>query len=278
MSNKLSIYFLVLLLFFFSCFSKDKDKIVASVNEKNLLLSDVLANIPDDIQDSTYFVEKFMNDWIRKELMLSHAEMNVSADLVKYEKQIEDYRASLLIYAYQKEILKQELDTVVSLNEIETYYNQHKDEFRLSKNIFKGRFLVIEKTAPNIDIVQDLYKSEKDNAIADLEDYCQQFAREYYLRDTNWQYFSVINNKLPNLIIDEGDFLERTNHMVWEDESMMYYLFVKDYQKTGTLSPLILEKSKIREVLLNKRKVKYLKKLEDDLYQEALSNKKIKIY
>ena len=219
-----------------------------------------------------------MNDWIRKELMLSHAEMNVSADLVKYEKQIEDYRASLLIYAYQKEILKQELDTVVSLNEIETYYNQHKDEFRLSKNIFKGRFLVIEKTAPNIDIVQDLYKSEKDNAIADLEDYCQQFAREYYLRDTNWQYFSVINNKLPNLIIDEGDFLERTNHMVWEDESMMYYLFVKDYQKTGTLSPLILEKSKIREVLLNKRKVKYLKKLEDDLYQEALSNKKIKIY
>ena len=261
-----------------SCFSKDKDKIVASVNEKNLLLSDVLANIPDDIQDSTYFVEKFMNDWIRKELMLSHAEMNVSADLVKYEKQIEDYRASLLIYAYQKEILKQELDTVVSLNEIETYYNQHKDEFRLSKNIFKGRFLVIEKTAPNIDIVQDLYKSEKDNAIADLEDYCQQFAREYYLRDTNWQYFSVINNKLPNLIIDEGDFLERTNHMVWEDESMMYYLFVKDYQKTGTLSPLILEKSKIREVLLNKRKVKYLKKLEDDLYQEALSNKKIKIY
>ena len=80
-----------------------------------------------------------MNDWIRKELMISYAEMNLSMDLLKYEKQIEDYRASLLIYAYQQELLNQNFDTVIALSEIEDYYEQYKEEFRLSKNIFKGR-------------------------------------------------------------------------------------------------------------------------------------------
>ena len=277
MSNKLLISFLVLLMILFSCFSKEKGKIIASVNEKNLLLSDVLENMPAEIEDSAYFVEKFMNDWIRKELMLSHAEMNISTDLVKYEKQIEDYKASLLIYAYQKEIVEQELDTMVLLNEIEAYYDQHKDELRLSKNIFKGRFLIIDKNAPNIARLQELYKSEEDDMVQDLEDYCQQFAIEYYLGD-NWLDFSVINNKLPNLILDERVFLEKTKHMTWEDDNMMYYLFIEDYKNKGDISTLSLEKEKIREVLLNKRKVKYLKKLEDDLYQKALHNNKIKIY
>ena len=80
----------------------------------------------------------FMNNWIRRELMISYAEMNLNTDLLRYEKQIEDYRASLLIYAYQQELLNQNFDTVIALSEIEDYYQKYKDEFKLSKNIFKS--------------------------------------------------------------------------------------------------------------------------------------------
>ena len=261
-----------------SCFNNEKGRVIASVNENDLLLSQVLKEMPNQIEDSTFFVEKYMNDWIRKQLMIYHAEINLSSDIQNYEKQIEDYRASLLIYAYQQELINQNFDTSISYTQVESYYNQYKDEFKLSKNIFKGRFIVVEKSAPQLKNLNKWYKSDKESSILDLTDYCQQFAKEYYLEDDKWQYFSVFNNKLPEYIQEEDYFLENTKGVVFEDENLRYYVFVKDFKINGSVSPLELEQDKIRNVLLNKNKIEYLKQLEDELYQNGLALKKIKIH
>jgi hypothetical protein len=276
MKNSLIIIGTLLLLS--SCFSKEEGRLIASVNKKHLLLSDVLDNMPNQIEDSTYFVEKFMNDWIRKELMRSHAEMNLSADLFNYEKQIDDYRSSLLIYAYQQELLNQNFDTTIFLSEIEDYYEQYKDAFKLSKNIFKGRFIVVDKSAPDLRLLNKWYKSDNIESIEKLVDYCQQFAKEYYLPDRNWKYFSDINNRLPNLITEEEYFLQRAKGVWLEDDIYRYYIYIKDYQIKGSISPLAVEKEKIKNILLNKKKIEYLKQLEDELYENGLALRKIKIY
>jgi hypothetical protein len=270
--------FLASVLVLTSCFNNEKGRVIASVNENDLLLSQVLKEMPNQIEDSTFFVEKYMNDWIRKQLMIYHAEINLSSDIQNYEKQIEDYRASLLIYAYQQELINQNFDTSISYTQVESYYNQYKDEFKLSKNIFKGRFIVVEKSAPQLKNLNKWYKSDKESSILDLTDYCQQFAKEYYLEDDKWQYFSVFNNKLPEYIQEEDYFLENTKGVVFEDENLRYYVFVKDFKINGSVSPLELEQDKIRNVLLNKNKIEYLMQLEDELYQNGLALKKIKIY
>ena len=270
--------FLASVLVLTSCFNNEKGRVIASVNENDLLLSQVLKEMPNQIEDSTFFVEKYMNDWIRKQLMIYHAEINLSSDIQNYEKQIEDYRASLLIYAYQQELINQNFDTSISYTQVESYYNQYKDEFKLSKNIFKGRFIVVEKSAPQLKNLNKWYKSDKESSILDLTDYCQQFAKEYYLEDDKWQYFSVFNNKLPEYIQQEDYFLENTKGVVFEDENLRYYVFVKDFKINGSVSPLELEQDKIRNVLLNKNKIEYLMQLEDELYQNGLALKKIKIY
>ena len=270
--------FLASVLVLTSCFNNEKGRVIASVNENDLLLSQVLKEMPNQIEVSTFFVEKYMNDWIRKQLMIYHAEINLSSDIQNYEKQIEDYRASLLIYAYQQELINQNFDTSISYTQVESYYNQYKDEFKLSKNIFKGRFIVVEKSAPQLKNLNKWYKSDKESSFLDLTDYCQQFAKEYYLEDDKWQYFSVFNNKLPEYIQEEDYFLENTKGVVFEDENLRYYVFVKDFKINGSVSPLELEQDKIRNVLLNKNKIEYLMQLEDELYQNGLALKKIKIY
>lgn len=261
-----------------SCFDTDDKKVIASVNEKDLFLSDVLLEMPENTEDSAFFVERYMNLWIRKQLMIYHAEINLNTDLLDYEKQIQEYRSSLLIYAYQQELINQNFDTTISEQQVEDYYNQYLEEFKLVKNVFKGRYIVVEKSAPKIKELSKWYKSEKMDNIEKLSDYCQQFAKEYYLADTNWQYFSVINNKLPELITEEEYFLKNTKGVWFEDDKYRHYLYIKDYQIKGSVSPLTLEREKIRNVLLNKNKIEYLKQLEDELYQNALDLKKIKIY
>jgi hypothetical protein len=278
MNIKQLFVFLAVVLLLSSCFNNKEGRILASVNEKNLMLEEVLEEMPIQIEDSSFFVERYMNDWIRKQLMIYHAEINLSSAIQNYEKQIKEYRASLLIYAYQQELINQNFDTSISLKQVTDYYNQYNDEFKLSKNIFKGRFIVVDRLAPKLINLNKWYKSDAESSLEDLNDYCQQFAKEYYLEDDKWQYFSIFNQKLPEYIIEESYFLENTKGVVFEDDNLRYYVFIKDYLLNGSISPLELEHEKIKNVLLNKNKIEYLKQLEDELYQNGLALKKIKIY
>jgi hypothetical protein len=278
MNIKQLFVFLAVVLLLSSCFNNNEGRIIASVNEKDLMLEEVLEEMPIQIEDSSFFVERYMNDWIRNQLMIYHAEINLSSAIQNYEKQIKEYRASLLIYAYQQELINQNFDTSISLKQVTDYYNQYKDEFKLSKNIFKGRFIVVDRSAPKLINLNKWYKSDTESSLEDLNDYCQQFAKEYYLEDDRWQYFSIFNQKLPEYIIEESYFLENTKGVVFEDVNLRYYVFIKDYLINGSISPLELEQEKIKNVLLNKNKIEYLKQLEDELYQNGLALKKIKIY
>ena len=278
MNIKQLFVFSAVVLLLSSCFNNNEGRIIASVNEKDLMLEEVLEEMPIQIEDSSFFVERYMNDWIRKQLMIYHAEINLSSAIQNYEKQIKEYRASLLIYAYQQELINQNFDTSISLKQVTDYYNQYKDEFKLSKNIFKGRFIVVDRSAPKLINLNKWYKSDTESSLEDLNDYCQQFAKEYYLEDDRWQYFSIFNQKLPEYIIEESYFLENTKGVVFEDDNLRYYVFIKDYLINGSISPLEMEQEKIKNVLLNKNKIEYLKQLEDELYQNGLALKKIKIY
>ena len=277
--NKQQIFLILLLIIFnVSCSKNDKKQIIASVNEKNLFLSEVLKEMPNQIEDSTIFINRFMDLWIRKQLMIYHAEINLSSDLIEYETQIEDYRSSLLIYAYQQELLNQNFDTSISQLDISKYYNQYREEFKLVKNIFMGRYIVVDKLAPNLKNIEKWYNSDDENDIESLTDYCHQFAKEYYLADSNWQYFSSINNNLPKYINNQRKFLENTKAVWFEDIKYRHYIYITNYKIEGSISPLKFERDKIRNVLRNKNKIQYLKQLEDQLYQSALVLKKIKIY
>lgn len=278
MNKQQTFLIIAFLTFTVSCFNSDNKQIIASVNEKDLLLSEVLKEMPKATEDSTFFIERYMNLWIRKQLMIYHSEINLSSDLLNYEAQIADYRSSLLIYAYQQELINQNFDTSITSNEISDYYNQYREEFKLVKNIFMGRYIVVDKSAPKSKNLKKWYKSNKPDDIESLTDYCHQFAKEYYLSDSSWQYFSSINNKLPKFITEEEYFLENTKGVWFEDQQYRHYIYIKNYQIKGSISPLALEREKIRNVLLNKNKIQYLKQLEDELYQNALALKKIKIY
>ena len=137
---------------------------------------------------------------------------------------------------------------------------------------------MIDKLAPNIDKLDLWFKSDDENNFTKLEDYCQQFSKEYFINSDIWTYFTIINNKIPEFITDEEGFLRNTKTFIFEDETFKYYIYIKDYLIKGNRTPLSFEKEKIKDLLLNKKKIIFLENLEEELYQNALSNNKIKIY
>ena len=49
----------------------------------------------------------FIEKWVRNQLLLNKAEINLTDEEKNVELQIENYRSSLLIYAYQQSYLRQ---------------------------------------------------------------------------------------------------------------------------------------------------------------------------
>ena len=61
-------------------------------------------------------------------------------------------------------------------------------------------------------------------------------------------------------------------------DSSQYYIHIKEYRISGNISPLILVDNRIRKIIQNKNKLLFLKQLEEDLYNKAISDDKIKLF
>lgn len=117
---------LMLVLALFSCQNSKKgkdDKPVAAIYDKVLYQSDLQGIMYDGIStnDSLVRTKVFIDNWIRRQLLIHQAENNLDKSELDCVKEIEDYRNSLIIYKYESMLIAQNLDTVVSDEEIEKY-------------------------------------------------------------------------------------------------------------------------------------------------------------
>ena len=261
-----------------SCKNNFNEDIVATAYGENLFLDDILREIPLNTVDSSFFIKNFIDDWVSKRILLHHAKINLKINQDEYDKKVNDYKNSLIIYNYEQQLVDQNLDTVITYDQIQNYYINNMENFVLSQNIFKGRFIIVNKEAPKIDLLKKIYKSvnAKDKII--LEDYCKQFAINYSLSDTVWQYFSSLSNVFSSTEVSLRNHSIKNKTNIIQTEDNLYLVYIKDFKSKGDISPLSLEISKIRNVLLNKKKINYLEKLSRDFYNNSLALDKIKIY
>lgn len=271
-------FFFLLILIISSCDRSVEDNVVAQVNDDLLYFDEVIRDMPISILDTSAFIDKYISKWIRNKVLLDQALINLDENSDDIKDKVTLYKNSLLIYEYQQRLINQNFDTSVFLNDILSYYNDNIREFKLNQDIFKGRFVIVEKNAPNIKQLLKMFKSNDNDDIDDLVSYCMLYALEYYVNDSSWNYFNTIKYKIPNNIIANNIFLSKRKYDIIEDEKYLYLLFLKDFKIKGSTSPFSLEKDKIKSLIINNNKIKYLDIVEKDLVNNGMSLNKIKIY
>jgi hypothetical protein len=259
---------------------KDKGKIIATVYTYNLYERDLSSAVPPGLtpEDSARRAENFINSWVREMLLLSKAENNLPANDPEMEQKLRAYKNSLIIYAYETELVHQKLDTVVSDTEIETYYNEHPGDFQLRDNIVKVVYVKVDNKAPNLPKLKGWVKSDKPTDREELEKYCRQYATNYYLDDNSWLLLDDLLKEVPIQSYNWELFLQTNKFVEVADSTHTYYLSFKGYMTRNSQSPLSFEKENIRSIILNKRKLELIDRMHDDLYNEAVENDRIKIY
>lgn len=229
-------------------------------------------------KDSIELVKKFIDNWVRETLVIQKAEDNLDESQKNVEKQLEAYRNSLITYTYEKELVKQKLDTTVTNEEIEQYYNTNKSNFELKDNIIKVIYVKVNKKAPGINKLEKWYKSDNEKDKQQLSEYCHQFAENFYLDENSWLLFDDLLKEIPIQTYNKELFLQNNRLVEVNDSLYNYYLNIKGFKIRNSISPLSFEKDNIKNIILNKRKLQLITKMKEDIYNDALNGQNIEIY
>jgi len=276
--------YIIIVLFLYSCKTesdKDQNRIaIAKANNEYLYTDEIKDIVPQGTvaKDSAELIKKYIDNWIHESLVIQKAENNLNDEQKNVEKQLKDYRNSLITYAYEKELVKQKLDTIITDSEIEVYYNNNQSDFELKDNIIKVIYVKVDKKAPGIDKLKKWYKSDNLKDKEQLSSYCHQFAANFYLDDTSWLLFDDLLKEIPIQTYNKELFLQNNRFVEVSDALSNYFVNIKGFKIKKSLSPLTFEKENIKNIILNKRKLELITKMKEDVYNDAINNKKIEIY
>ena len=256
-------------------------EVVARTGDSYLYADDLPPILNNSLskEDSISIVRNFIDRWIKKELMLSRAELNLTREYItEMNQKLEETKASLMIYQYQQQMMLQRMDTIVRPAEIESYYSDHIQTFKLSSPLIKALFIKIPIEAPNIDRVRRWYRSDNQDNLQSLESYCYQFADKYDDFGEEWINISYLLSVLPNEIPRVERYLRNNTYYEVSDSLFHYFVDIREFRLSGAESPVEYVNDDIRNIILNNRKIIFLQDLENGIYNEAIKENIFKIY
>jgi len=271
-------------LLFVSCdFFKETDnrKAVARVNDTYLYEEDIQEILKEGMskQDSAVVVGNFINRWATQQLLLSGAKLNLTvAKQQAFDKFARDYKNDLYSKAYMEALVAKNIDTVISQNEIEAYYNENKQVFILNEDLIKLRYVNVDQNRLDIKDLETKFKRFNEADKKELDSISIQF-KSFSLKDSVWVKVDQVIGKIPPFTSENrNELLKKSNFIQLKDSLGLYLVHINDVLLRNSTAPLEYVKPTIDKIVINKRKLEFVRELEKDIKKDAIKHKKFEIY
>lgn len=281
----IGLYLCISLFAVHACGSKDNINIdptqdpIVTVKGKTLYKATLNEVLPVGLssEDSLSAAQSYINMWINDLLMYDKAKQNITNE-GEINALVDAYKKSLITNTYQEQLLKQQLSKSISENELKAYYEQNLEKFKLEENIIKGLYLKIPVSSSQLNNFQKWYKLGTSDAIENIEKNSLQNVVGYEYFYDRWVDLDQVMDNMPTQISDQKQFLLTNKNIEARDSSFVYLLNIKEYKLAGNDAPYEYIKGHLSEIFAEQRKADFLKQVQKDLYDKALSDDEIKFY
>ena len=261
-------------------FHSARDGRVATVGRNILYRSDVERVIPAGVapEDSVLMAEQYINSWALGKLLLAEADERLSKEEKDIDGQVAEFRQNLLTFRYEKLCVAERLDTVVTREEAEAYYNDHRQDFISPCSVIRGRVVRISKKSPYYPIIRDNYKSVNEADVAVLKQTAFTYAEKFTDFDGEWVPASVLARETGQDPASCEADLAKSRAYEKDVDGSHYLIFIQERTAPGSVSPLDYNLEAIGDIIISRRKQEILSSLEQELLNDALENGKLKKY
>jgi hypothetical protein len=253
---------------------------VARVNDTYLYQEDIAKLISENTtpEDSAQIVNNYITRWATQQLLIDQAKLNLSQEnLDTYDKLVLEYKNDLYTEAYKNSIVARELDSTISEYEYQSFYQENKDNFKLNDELLKVRFVALPLDYNNIVQAREMLRRFNEKDQQGLNELSIQF-KSYNFNDSTWVKKDALVETLPVLTGEGDQILNKSNFAQLQDSLGVYLMKVEDVLKPNDIAPLSYVRPTIEQIILNKRKLELLRKLEKDITRDAIENKNFEIY
>ena len=275
-----SIYLIILLLIC-SCDlpTNEESNAVARVGEDFLFVSDIEDQIGPNGSDSIQITSRTINEWAEELLYLKKAEINLSSREKKgLEELVSTYRNDLYVKTYKDKAIQSQLDSIVEKEEIESYFEQNKLNFKTNKDLLRGRYVRVRNENYNLrSIRKSILRFNEDDKVF-LDSIALQFTT-YSLNDSIWVQASQFFNRLPSISERRyKNFLKNDTFFELQDSLEVYLVVVEEVVLRNDLAPLDYVAPTLKQILINKRKLELMRQLDREIIEEGLRQNIYEVY
>ncbi len=273
---------LIVTLVFSSCdlLEGKKDGVpVARVNKTFLNEEDIATLVDASIssEDSAVVVSTYINQWAKEELLMNQALINISEEQqTQYNKLVRQYKVSLFTEAYKNTLVSRDLDSVIGQSELDALYQKDKANFLLNDELLKIRYVHLEEDNTNVSEIKKLLKKYEAADRLALTNMTLQF-KTANLNDSVWIKKEVLLSRLPIFKTMETNLSAGIFNEI-KDSTGIYIYKVEDKLNKGDIAPNTFIAPTLRQIVLNKRKLELIRKIEKDITTDAIKNNNFEIY
>ena len=266
----------ILLLFIISCNYnlKNNDGYVARVGDEFLSVEEIQELVPKNLnkQDSIRIVNNVIEEWATSKLLIQNAIINLTEiEKSQIDNKSEKYRENLIISEYRNKISNNNPDTSASKDEIELFFSENSKNFKLFEEIIKGRYVKLNKNTFNINEIKRRFRRFNQSDKSFFDSISIQLLN-YYLNDSIWINKKLFFNKIPSLEYDQSLRISKNNlFYVQEDSLALYLIKINNYKKADDYAPLEYIYNRIKEVIVSKKRIDYLNKIDKELIGDAIT-------
>lgn len=241
---------------------KKKDKSVAEYNHHRLYLSELRAMLPEglSVEDSLQFCQHIIDSWLTDQIILEEAQKSLSLKDKNFDRQLAEYRASLLKQKYFEQITSDPKLFAVSDAEVRKAISQSQGKLLVDREIVQLNYVkVSQKSAPYAELKSILFdESRRGVEKATIEKLCGD-SLEYFIEDDQWLYWSDVQQEIP-ITLESSKNYDFPLYFEKKVDDAGYLVVVLDYRsgQTGEESDEYFES--MRTMLIQQKKNDYINK------------------
>ena len=255
----------------------NSNDLIARAGE-NFLYQNQLPSFSSE-QDSILRYLNYIETWAKEKILYDLSLTNLSQSKKNdLDLLVEKYKVDLYINSYKDLIVNSRIDSIVTDQEIESFYNMNIDNFKLNENLLKYRYLKVPSDNINISrirrYIQRLNESDRDF----LDSLNFQFA-DLKINDTMWFTEREVISSIEFLNQKNKSNYMRINRLYeFEDDQYTNYFIVKDLLKSGNIPPLSYLYDRIKSNIINQRKLNLIQNINKEILNDALKSSKYEVF
>ena len=206
--------------------------------------------------DSILFVQNIINDWATTQLLIDGAILNLNEQTqVDFEQLVQQYKSDLYTSSYVEALVSQNLDTLVSIEQLQEVYVANKQLFVLRDDLLKLRYININASISNLNEIKKRFKRFNSDDKIRLDSISIQF-NSFYLKDSIWIKSEQVISKIKPLELGFNKvLLKKPNFIQLKDSLGLYLIQINKFLERGNPAPIEYVSPTLKQIVINNRKL-----------------------